>query len=312
MKRRNVLLLFIICFTLASCVSSKKYSELEARERGVQSRLNNCDKERSALKEENASLQNKLNSASEKITDLTGENAKLLTDLSSTQDSYSTLQDEFSKMQELYKNQLKGKNVDLEKARDEYLAASKELEKRSAELSEKEKRLTELENILSSKEKETEQLKKKITDALLGFEGKGLSIYVKNGKVYVSMEEKLLFASGSWEIAAEGKKALKEVAKVLESNPDINVMIEGHTDNVPYKGRNDVKDNWDLSVMRSTSVVKMLLSDSQIDPKRISASGRGEFLPVQENNSVENKAKNRRTEIILTPKLDELFTILKD
>jgi chemotaxis protein MotB len=135
---------------------------------------------------------------------------------------------------------------------------------------------------------------------------------MKDGKVYVSLEEKLLFASGKWDVSPEGTAALKDVAKVLEKNPDINVLIEGHTDNVPLTGQNQVKDNWDLSAMRATSIVKILLANSKINPKRLVASGRGEYLPLLPNTTSANKAGNRRTEIILTPKLDELLQVIEN
>jgi chemotaxis protein MotB len=149
-----------------------------------------------------------------------------------------------------------------------------------------------------------------VADALKGFEDKGLTIYEKNGKVYVSLDEKLLFASGSWEIDNNGRAALTELGKVLAGDHDINVVIEGHTDNVPYRGSGNVKDNWDLSVMRATAVVKELLKNKDILPQRISASGRSEYIPMDIEDSREARAKNRRTEIILTPKLDELFKII--
>jgi len=179
------------------------------------------------------------------------------------------------------------------------------------QLFEKEARLNELQEILSQKDAEVKTLKQKVSDALTGFAQSGLDVYEKNGKVYVSVSDKLLFASGSWTIGTEGEKALKELALLLEKDKDINVLIEGHTDNVPYKGNGQVKDNWDLSVMRATSVVKILLKYAPIAPQRISASGRSEYLPLDTENTPEARAKNRRTEIILTPKLDQLFQIIE-
>ena len=150
-----------------------------------------------------------------------------------------------------------------------------------------------------------------MSNALKGFEGSGLKVHEKDGKVYVSMDDKLLFASGSWTINEQGLKAIKQLAQVLENETDISVNIEGHTDNVPYRGSGQVKDNWDLSVMRATSVVKALLQSGNIAPTRLSASGRSEYLPLDENNTPEARAKNRRTEIILTPNLDQLFQLIQ-
>ena len=147
----------------------------------------------------------------------------------------------------------------------------------------------------------------------MGFENDGLSVSLKNGKVYVSLEEKLLFGTGSTIVSTSGVNALKKLGQVLERNTDINIMIEGHTDDVPYKSDSGpITDNWDLSVKRATSVVRILLANSSINPKRLIASGRGEFMPIDPAKTTEARRKNRRTEIILTPKLDELFRILEN
>ena len=142
----------------------------------------------------------------------------------------------------------------------------------------------------------------------MGFTDKGLNVETKEGKVYVSMEDKLLFASGSWTVSEKGVEAIKSLAKVLEEHTDLNIMVEGHTDNVVFRGSTAVKDNWDLSVMRATSIVKLLLQyGPNINPARIEASGHGEYAPKASNSTAEGKAANRRTEIILTPNLDKLL-----
>ena len=179
------------------------------------------------------------------------------------------------------------------------------------ELKKREARVTELEDILKRKDDAVAALKRKLTEALLGFENKGLTITQKNGKVYVSMDESLLFASGKTEIEAKGLEALRHVAKVLEQNPDINMMVEGHTDDVPMNGKGEIKDNWDLSVMRATSISKIILNAGNINGNRITAAGRGEFFPIEKGSNSENRKKNRRTELILSPKLDELFKVLE-
>ena len=130
--------------------------------------------------------------------------------------------------------------------------------------------------------------------------------------IYGLLNESLLFASGKTAVEPKGVEALKNVAKVLEQNADINVLVEGHTDDIPMKGVGDIKDNWDLSVMRATSVTKILLQNSTTDPKRITSAGRGEFFPIDNAKTPEARKKNRRTEIILTPKLDELFKVLEN
>lgn len=168
-----------------------------------------------------------------------------------------------------------------------------------------------MEKILDAQKKITQDLKNKVSEALLGFENNGLTVTMKDGKVYVSLDEKLLFRSASWDIDANGKNALRKLAGVLEKNPGIQVTIEGHTDNVPYNpGSGPLKDNWDLSVKRATTVVRTLLEGSKIDAKRLTASGRSQYLPVDQSNSAEARTKNRRTEIILTPDLTELYQLI--
>jgi chemotaxis protein MotB len=179
------------------------------------------------------------------------------------------------------------------------------------QLKKREARVNELEEILRSKERATAELRKKLSDALIGFENKGLTITQRNGKVYVSLEESLLFASGKTDVGSKGVEALKNVAKVLEQNKDINVMVEGHTDDVPMHGAGEIKDNLDLSVMRATSVSKILLNNANIEAQRIIAAGRGEHVPLDRAKTPEARKKNRRTEIILTPKLDELLKVLE-
>lgn len=220
------------------------------------------------------------------------DNARLSGDLQLTQEQLLKKQDELKQLE----GRLNQQKTDLDNL--------------SGELKKREARVNELEDILRKKDQAAADLKKKLSDALFNFENKGLTITQKNGKVYVSMDESLLFASGKTAVETKGVEALKNVAKVLEQNPDINVVVEGHTDDVPMKGAGEIKDNWDLSVMRATSVTKIMLSSAKIDPKRITSSGRGEFFPLDPAKTAEARKKNRRTEIILTPKLDELLKVL--
>ncbi len=170
------------------------------------------------------------------------------------------------------------------------------------------KRLKDLQALIQLQKDAVNKLKKTVADALVNFKPDELSVSVKDGKLYVSLQEKLLFKSGSAEVDPKGKEALKSLAEVLRQTPDINVMIEGHTDNVPIHGK--FQDNWALSVARSTSIVRLLTLDYQVDPHTIIASGRAEFYPVEDNTSSEGKARNRRTEIILSPNLNELFKLI--
>ncbi len=179
-----------------------------------------------------------------------------------------------------------------------------------AELEARNARLMEMEEMLYEKDRVMEELREKVAEALLGFEGQGLTVTRKNGNVYVSLEEQLLFKTGSTVVDPKGVRALQQLAVVLASNPDINILIEGHTDDVPFRKGSSIKDNWDLSVMRATSIVRILLDGSNIDPTRITAAGRGEYFPVDPADTPEARRKNRRTEIILSPDLSELYRIL--
>jgi chemotaxis protein MotB len=194
---------------------------------------------------------------------------------------------------------------------------SDELKQKSDELSAKEKLLFERENALNEMRKViarqdsiTNRLNSILRDALLGFKSDELSVEIKNGKVYVSMSDKLLFKSGSAAVETKGVDAIKVLADVLIKNTDIDVLIEGHTDNIPIKTA-IYRDNWDLSVARSTSIVRMLTDDYKVPPTRLTASGKGEFSPRASNATPEGRASNRRTEIILSPKLDEIMKLLK-
>ena len=183
-----------------------------------------------------------------------------------------------------------------------------QLEVLSLELQKREKRVNELEQIIANKDAIVRALKEKVANALLGFRDKGLSVEEKDGKVYISMDAKLLFASGSTKVDSEGVKALKELAKVLEDQQDLEILVEGHTDTDKMKSNSHPVDNWELSVLRATSVVKIMLGNSKMDPTTVSASGRSQFIPID----TENKAKNRRIEVVLIPKLDELFEIINN
>lgn len=306
----GILAVAVVAFAFTSCVSTKKYNALTAK----------CN-------EESAILNTKVDELGTQVNELSSENQRYKKDVIQLKADTSRLgsmlrvltadYNELDRSHELLKSQFSANFEDSEKvmtelkaAQDNLLAREDRLKAMQAELDVKGKNLTELLMAIHKKDSITSALRKAVADALMGFEGKGLTVHMKEGKVYVSLEEKLLFASGKWDVGTEGVAALKDLAKVLEKNQDINVLIEGHTDNVPLTGQNQVKDNWDLSAMRATSIVKILLDNGKINPKRLVASGRGEYLPVEPNNSSANKAKNRRTEIILSPKLDELMQII--
>jgi chemotaxis protein MotB len=306
--------LFILTFlsvSLFSCVPTKKYNDLANRCKDESSRLNGKVDELTTKNNEQSAELLRLR---KDIAGLREDTARIGTSLRQITRSY----DELGKNLDLNKEQLAGNRTEtekllteLKKTQDDLLIREDRLRLLESELDQKSKRLLELQTILAKKDSVVQALRKTVTDALLGFEGNGLAINVKNGKVYVSLEESLLFASGKYDVSIQGADALKKLAKVLEKNAEINVVIEGHTDNVPFNGTGQIKDNWDLSVMRATAIVKIITNNSKVDPKRLMAAGRSEYSPVDANNSKEARSKNRRTEIILTPKLDELFQIIE-
>lgn len=177
------------------------------------------------------------------------------------------------------------------------------------QLEAEQKRLWDLRKLLDQQRQAVENLRKKMSDALTGFNSNELQVFTKNGKVYVSLQENLLFPSGSAVVNAKGKQALATLAQVLNVNPDINVVVEGHTDSIPIHGK--YEDNWALSVARATSIVRLLTDTYHVDPTRVTASGRSKFEPVESNETADGRQRNRRTEIILAPKLDELMQLLQ-
>jgi chemotaxis protein MotB len=335
----KLIIISVIVILLSSCVSQKRYSDLEAKYKKCNDDLSSIEKAKNDATVLNTELNAEIEKLKKQKSDITVESAQLKDNYDKLQGEQSALSSDYSILQQKYNKLLTGNRAEtseimdaLQKTQSDLLKKETDLKKTEADLQKlqlqlnekknvldslstlmdaKEKKLNELQSILTNKDKQVNDLKNKITDALLGFKDKGLTINTKNGKVYVSMDEKLLFASGSWNVAEDGKKALRNVARVLELNSDINVMIEGHTDNVPYAGAGQVKDNWDLSVLRATAIVKILLENKNIDAQRITASGRSQYSPVEKVDTKEARAKNRRTEIILTPKLDELFKILE-
>lgn len=183
------------------------------------------------------------------------------------------------------------------------------LSKSKQDLINQQVKLEHLQALMDRQKKAIEEIRKKMTDALVGFKSNELSVAIKNGKVYVSLQENLLFPSGSAVVNPKGKEALGKLAEVLNLNPDITVDIEGHTDSIPIRGK--YQDNWDLSLARAASIVRILTLDYKVEPMRIIASGHSQYDPVQTNSTPEGRALNRRTDIILSPKLDELYKLLQ-
>jgi chemotaxis protein MotB len=302
-----------------SCVSSKVYKDLE-------NKYADLKKENSQLADENVNLTKDRNQLDLQAKDLQAqldkakaERDRLATDYAATKANLDNLKSSYNALE---KNSGEALDTNMKKnrellaqleAKEKALTAEQErLNKLKADLQERSSRVDELEGMIASKEASMKKLKETLSKALNSFEGKGLTVEQKNGKVYVSMENKLLFGSGSWSVGAEGKKAVVEIGKVLAVNPEISVLIEGHTDNVPYAGAGPIADNWDLSTKRATAIVGILKENKGINPQNLTAAGRSEFAPVTTNDSAEGKSKNRRIEIILTPKLDEISRMLNE
>jgi len=244
--------------------------------------------------------------ATEKSTTqrLTGEKEKLTNDLAVKTTSFNELQQSYTDLQSQKAMSEEQYNAELKKK-------AAELSTKETQLADREKKLKEMQAIIARQDSLTRKLNDVLRNALLGFNSDELSVEVRNGKVYVSMSDKLLFKSGSAAVETKGKDALRVLADVLQKNIDIDVLIEGHTDNVPIKTA-QYKDNWDLSVARATSIVRILTDEFYVGPTRVTASGKGEFSPKASNDTSEGRAKNRRTEIILSPKLDEIMQLLNN
>lgn len=255
---------------LTSCVPNRKFKAAQADAAALRTDSASLAAQVAELKNNNGQLQQQVGDLTNKVNDLSARAGQLSSDVAN-------------------------KNSQLGKSREE--------------LAEQARRLQQLQALMDRQKQATREIRKKMTDALTGFSSNELTVSVKNGKVYVSLQENLLFPSGSAVVNPKGKEALGKLAEVLNNNPEITVNIEGHTDSIPIRGR--YKDNWDLSTARAGSIVRILTQDYKVEPARVIASGHSQYDPVQTNSTPEGRALNRRTEIILSPKLDELYKLLE-
>ena len=318
----SLLPFFIVLLLLSACVPAKKYKDLLEREKVCSEELAKFKKSSGEYEALSKDLQTKFANASRDLSkliqDTTALGSKyrlLLRDYNIIDGEYKSLQKSFDKLKNLsaretaeLQNQLEAKNNELQIKEDALLKLDQELKEKQRLLIEREKRVNELEEAIRKKEAAVQLLKAKVANALRGFENQGLSVVQKNGKIYVSLEAKLLFKSGSTFVEEEGVRALVELGKALESEKDLEIIVEGHTDTDKLNSSSSPKNNWELSVLRATSVVQILLNNSSMTPSQIMAGGRGEFLPVDESD----KAKNRRIEVIISPNLNELFEIISN
>ena len=319
MKRHLFLAFVSSSLFLTSCVSSKVYKDLESQHAQLQEDNRELSREFEDLQERNRQNEADLAALQAEYEQAIAERDRLQQEYNTTKTSYEKLKASYDALEAnsssaLAENSKRNRQLlaELDAKEQALLAEKTRLEKLEKDLAARSKRVDELESMIAAKDAKMNALKNAISKALVNFEGKGLTVEQRDGKVYVSMENKLLFSSGSWAVGSEGRRAVQQLASVLAQNPDIAVLIEGHTDNVPYNGSGQLTDNWDLSTKRATSIVQLLRENSNIDPQNLTAAGRGEHAPVASNETAEGRAKNRRIEVILTPKLDEISRLLEE
>ena len=322
-----------LALAVGACVPSRQYEELKAKQAECVEKRDQLTNENRTLTAQNEELAADLANLQETLKELKEDTTYLGKRHRQTKAKYTELNkinDELLDKLKQIRSQgdpenrelldaLRDTQIDLQRREDDLRelegmlnAKEKRLNELESELKAREARVKELEDIIAQKDAAVRALKDRIAEALLGFKDKGLTVEQRNGKIYVSLEAKLLFPSGSTVVNAEGKKALLDLANVIKEEKDITILVEGHTDTDPLNGSGAMKDNWDLSVLRATSVVRIMNEDGGVDNTMLTAAGRGEYIPVADNSTSEGKAKNRRIEIILTPNLDRLFEILNE
>lgn len=307
MKKLGMLLFSIAI--LSSCVTQKIHGDLKGKYDEVLSKNQNLEEENQKLLSECNEWTKDLKVSKDELQKLREESDLMNRKLDVMNSDYANLKESYDLLvgnnsSQIAKNAQKNLELltELEKSKTN-------LEAENEKLKSKEKKIAELEYLMKEREKYLNNMKLSLTEALRGFEGKGLTVEQRNGKVYVSLENRLLFAPGSWNVNSKGKEAIRELTGVLSKEEDFNIIIEGHTDSDPFSGSGSIVDNWDLSVKRATSIVKLITSGG-VNEERISASGRGEFVPVASNKTVEGKAKNRRIEVIIEPDLSKIEAML--
>lgn len=331
MKQISYILTILIISSIISCVPARKLEELQLS----YDDLNSQYEEMKTLKEFGDTslmeLKNQFNSLTNSYNLLKDECGKQRKDYEKTQASYELLNKNYKELVNSNENTKKDLRYELERldkqlndkkrelfSKESSLMAKeqeanklkKDLEALAKSLRERESRVNELESKLAAQESAVKELKDRLTSSLIGYQNSGISVIQKDGKVYVSLDNSLLFQSGKIDIDWKGKTALLKVAESLQDIEDFDIMVEGHTDNIPMKS-NTIKDNWDLSVLRATSVVRYLSTEGKMDPIKIIPSGRSKYVPIDSSKTREARAKNRRIEIILTPKLDSIMELLK-
>ena len=316
---KKISLIALTLSMLSSCVSPKVYKDLENKYADLKKEHRTLSDDNEALLKSQNETKNALNKLQKLYDEAVTQRDKLQNDYTATKNNLDNLKASYDALEKnsssaLEANTKKNRELLAQLETKEHLLAteSSRLEQLKKQLEARSNRVEELEGLIASKDAAMRKLKDAISAALTNFEGKGLTVEQRDGKVYISMENKLLFSSGSWAVGTEGRQAVKQLGSVLAQNPEIAVLIEGHTDNVPYGGSAQIKGNWDLSTKRATAIVEILRENTSINAGNLTAAGRGEFAPIDTNSTTEGKAKNRRIEVILTPKLDEITRLLND
>jgi len=310
MKLKYLFVVVISVLVFQSCVSIKKFKDLDAEYLSANKQLEIYKQELSDFKLLSTELNENLLSLSKRASSLESDTIDLGKAYRKKVRAYDDLSVSYELLIKNNSNTM-AKQAEENRALMERLGQMDiDLQERARAIKSREEEMLQLQQLLKEKDYDLSRLKSSVADALLGFKGEGLTVEERDSKLYVSLENSLLFPSGSWKVNENGKKAIVELAKVLVQQSDIQITVEGHTDNVPYMGTGLIKDNWDLSVMRATAIVRILANNKGLKLNRITAAGRGSYSPMVENNSSENRAVNRRTEIILSPNMDKLMELL--
>jgi chemotaxis protein MotB len=330
--KKFILYLSAIVFLGSSCVTPKIHNSLLSEHETANNKLSASEKKALQLNNDLEEKEGKILILGAQLSELRNDsvqNGKALTIL---QDKYNELSDTYDLLTSKNSRYMADKAKEIKKLLEQLEHAQaalfekenelnnlsnslgvkeEELKLAEQELSARSIRVTELETIINRKDSMVTALKKSISKALIGLEGEGLTIEKRNGKVYISLEEDLLFASGKYVVNSGGVTALNKLATALSTQTDLEILVEGHTDNIPLSGKGLVKDNWDLSVMRATNVVKVLTKNQSLNPLQLTAAGRAEFVPIASNETKQGRSSNRRIEMILSPNLDDLFDLLE-
>jgi len=330
--KKSIALFYSILVTFSSCVTPKIHNALHTEYNNAKLQIVKKNKENISLSEKVEELEGKISTIRKQLDSMRNDsiqNGKALSNLQNSYDELSSTYDllasknsrnmaeKAKETKELLKqlgeiqNSLLTKEDDLNNLSNSLAEKQLALEKAQEELEERSARVAELEYIINKKDSMVTTLKQRISKALIGLEGEGLTVVQKNGKVYISLEEDLLFASGKYQVGTAGISALNKLSAALADQKDLEILVEGHTDSIPIS-KGTVKDNWDLSVLRATAVVKVLMSNPNLSPIQLTAAGRGEHMPFKNNATSEGRAANRRIEIILAPNLDDLFDLLEE